>query len=71
MPFYEFCCDDCGNEFEEQFDADENRENVCCPECGGKNVTRDFSSVAFGSCGECNPSKKDKKEKDSGFTRTG
>ena len=71
MPFYEFYCDDCGIEFEEHFDVDENRENVCCPECGGRNVRRDYSEVAFGIHGGCKPSKKEEKDKGCGFIKHG
>ena len=71
MPFYEFCCDDCGVEFEEHFDIDENQENVCCPDCGSRNVSRDYSNVAFSSHGGTKTSKKENKDKGCGFIRHG
>jgi putative FmdB family regulatory protein len=65
MPFYEFKCEECGTEFEEHFDVDENQDNVVCPDCQSRNVKRDFSSVAFGGRGGCSTSKKEKENKGS------
>jgi putative FmdB family regulatory protein len=47
MPIYEFKCKECAHEFERLvFRSD---EEVQCPGCSGKNVTRLMSACAFKS----------------------
>lgn len=52
MPIYEFCCDACGNRFEELASA-EAAENggVACTGCGSHKVQRLFSAFSFSSSG--------------------
>ncbi|MCD6167074.1 zinc ribbon domain-containing protein [candidate division KSB1 bacterium] len=67
MPTYEFCCQDCGREYE-VFTSIANKEKgleLNCPQCGSKNVRQAFSSFLFcsgskssssSSCSSCIPS---------------
>lgn len=50
MPIYEFCCDECGREFEELVRSSE--EKVFCPGCQSPSVRRQMSRVAFKSSGK-------------------
>ena len=50
MPIYEYHCEDCDCEFEVLvFRGDE--QNVTCPNCGKKEVTRLMSSASIGGSG--------------------
>jgi len=70
MPYYDFYCEDCGEEFEEYYGIEEERLNLCCPYCGGKNISRDFSSVSLGIRGGKRKSKDDE-DSSCGFTSFG
>lgn len=39
MPFYEYRCKKCENEFEELVDMD-NSDNIPCPKCGKKKTEK-------------------------------
>jgi putative FmdB family regulatory protein len=50
MPIYEYCCDQCQNEFEKLvFNAS---EKIICPKCKSKKVHRMMSAFAFSSGGK-------------------
>lgn len=59
MPIYEYVCMSCEAHFEELVRGD---DEVCCPDCGGANVSRQLSVFAahgvtsqpsFGGGGGC------------------
>ena len=46
MPIYEYCCRDCGHEFEElTFSSSDPAPN--CPKCGRADVVKLMSAGAF------------------------
>ncbi len=47
MPIYEFCCNKCGEEFEELVMG--SNPEIKCPKCGSTDVTKKMSSFAFKS----------------------
>jgi putative FmdB family regulatory protein len=58
MPIYEYECDVCGKKFEMFRSISAGDDDICCPYCGEKKVTKVFS--AFGvsglsSGGGCTP----------------
>ena len=44
MPIYEYCCTDCGKEFEEVVLCE---ATVACPHCGSANVSKLLSCSHF------------------------
>jgi putative FmdB family regulatory protein len=46
MPLYGFECEDCQEEFEELVTNLSKADEITCPRCGGKNVSRQLSLVA-------------------------
>ena len=46
MPIREFSCRKCGNEFEELILSRRDEEELACPKCGGRRLTRCFSAFA-------------------------
>ena len=57
MPYYDFCCEDCGHHFEEYFSVDSDRSNLKCPECSSEKVRRNFGNISIGhtkvACADC------------------
>jgi len=51
MPIFEYECEKCGKKFEELV-SPSDQDNVTCPECGSRNVTKLFSPFSGGS-GSC------------------
>jgi len=51
MPLYEYTCKDCGERFEVLQRVGEGAESVLCPECGGHEVTKQFSTFAASASG--------------------
>lgn len=49
MPIYEFCCKDCGQNFERLIFGAEKAE---CPECNSRKVERLMSACGFISKGQ-------------------
>ncbi|MEA1967507.1 MAG: zinc ribbon domain-containing protein [Thermodesulfobacteriota bacterium] len=54
MPIYEYKCNKCNNSFEKLIFAGEE-ENLKCPECGNKDITKKMSATSFmgSSIGTC------------------
>ncbi|MBF0528279.1 MAG: zinc ribbon domain-containing protein [Deltaproteobacteria bacterium] len=50
MPIYEFCCGQCGKEFEEIVRS--STEKVTCPGCQSQEVQKQMSKVSFKSSGK-------------------
>jgi putative FmdB family regulatory protein len=50
MPIYEFCCQDCREEFEEFFHSSSQKKDVVCAKCGSANVRKKVS--LFGMAGK-------------------
>lgn len=46
MPIYEFRCDGCGQVFEHLALTQNEQKQACCPDCGGKALSRVMSSCA-------------------------
>lgn len=46
MPIYEFCCDDCGHEFESLQRLSDPLPDAC-PSCGKPNVQKKISAAGF------------------------
>lgn len=46
MPIYEFRCEGCGQVFEHLALTSKEQKQACCPECGGKALSRVMSSCA-------------------------
>lgn len=46
MPIYEFCCDDCGHEFESLQRLSDPLPDAC-PACGKPNVQKKISAAGF------------------------
>jgi putative FmdB family regulatory protein len=44
MPIYEYKCEDCGHQFETLV---RGNEEINCPKCKGKNLTRLLSACSF------------------------
>lgn len=44
MPIYEFKCSQCGKIFETLCVSKEDERTVKCPNCGSKDVKKEFSS---------------------------
>ncbi len=53
MPIYEYRCEDCGYQFETLV---KNNEEVTCPKCKGKNLTRLLSACSFTGSSKSNVS---------------
>jgi len=51
MPIFEYECEKCGAKFEELISSSKQDE-VTCPECGSREVTKLFSTFSGGS-GTC------------------
>ncbi|MDX9752427.1 MAG: zinc ribbon domain-containing protein [bacterium] len=49
MPIYEFLCKSCGHHFEELILSAEKK--VSCPDCGSKNLAKEFSSFGVSVAG--------------------
>ena len=47
MPIYEFLCKSCGHEFEELVLV--SNKKIECPECGSRNLGKEFSTFGVGS----------------------
>ena len=45
MAYFDYYCEDCKKNFEIQCGINDDRSNVACTDCGGKNVQRVFDSV--------------------------
>ena len=45
MAYFDYFCDKCEKEFEIQCSINADRSNVTCPDCGGAEVRRVFSSI--------------------------
>jgi putative FmdB family regulatory protein len=50
MPLYEYCCRDCGREFEELVFSD--KDEVRCPHCGSRQARKLISSCRTRMGGE-------------------
>jgi putative FmdB family regulatory protein len=50
MPIFEYCCDQCQNEFEKL--VLNTSEKIACPKCKSKKVHRMMSAFAFSSGGK-------------------
>ena len=46
MPIYEYQCLDCGQRFEVLQRMGEGADDLTCPDCGQKRVTKQFSTFA-------------------------
>jgi putative FmdB family regulatory protein len=46
MPLYEYACRKCGRRFELLQRVGADADGVTCPECGGSEVTKQFSTFA-------------------------
>jgi len=51
MPIYEFKCNDCGKNFKSLIGVVAGNNEVRCPECGSKNLTRLLSVFAVKNFG--------------------
>ncbi len=51
MPLYEYRCPACHERFEVLQRMGESSEKVRCPECGAKEVEKQFSTFASGHAG--------------------
>jgi len=51
MPIYEYCCQECGEDFEKMTTMSARDEKAACPKCGSKKTLRKLSSVAVGNGG--------------------
>ena len=49
MPIYEFECSKCGKSFEHLVFTSGSKDEIQCPNCGGKDVCRLFSSFSCGT----------------------
>ncbi|MBW2095614.1 MAG: zinc ribbon domain-containing protein [Deltaproteobacteria bacterium] len=47
MPIYEYKCQGCGNTFQQLIFHKEEEAALCCPDCGGKQLRRLISRVAY------------------------
>lgn len=47
MPIYEYQCLSCETEFQRLILKKEEKEDLSCPECGGRHVKRLISRVAY------------------------
>ena len=45
MAYFDYFCEECQKPFEIRCGMNEDRSNVACTECGGKNVRRVFTSI--------------------------
>jgi putative FmdB family regulatory protein len=55
MPIYEYRCPSCGHEFEELLLSRAEEQDVACPQCGARDVTRELSVTASSGGGSCGP----------------
>ena len=55
MPNYDFHCESCGHEFEENVPLVERDEVRACPKCGKKQVKRGVSAVKLSYTGFKDP----------------
>jgi putative FmdB family regulatory protein len=46
MPIFEFVCADCGRPFEELVLSTSKINEVACPDCQSKNITKKISTFA-------------------------
>ena len=46
MPIYEFRCEGCGQVFEHLALTKKEEKQVCCPDCGGEELSRVLSACA-------------------------
>jgi putative FmdB family regulatory protein len=51
MPLYEYRCRSCAGRFEVLQRVGEGAESVLCPECGGREVSKQLSTFAAGASG--------------------
>ena len=49
MPFYEYRCEDCGQEFEKRMRFDQSEEIPPCPQCESSHTKKKLSLFASGS----------------------
>ena len=47
MPIYEYQCYDCEGQFQSLIMGREDEKNLLCPNCGGRNLKRLISRVAY------------------------
>ena len=46
MPMYEYRCEDCGERFEKLVRSSSSQEPIGCPNCGGTDTRKQFSTFA-------------------------
>jgi len=46
MPIFEYACDDCGTKFEKLVRRSADAAELCCPSCGRKHLTTQYSTFA-------------------------
>jgi putative FmdB family regulatory protein len=46
MPIFEYRCADCGARFEKLIRNAAQAEDLCCPECGRRQLLQEFSTFA-------------------------
>jgi putative FmdB family regulatory protein len=51
MPLYEYSCRACGKRFEVLQRIGADASGLACPQCGGTDVTKQFSTFASGVAG--------------------
>jgi putative FmdB family regulatory protein len=52
MPLYEFVCKPCDKVFEVLFRSSTEKKRITCPDCGGRDVSKKFSSFGMRTAGE-------------------
>ncbi len=53
MPIFDFGCSHCGHKFERMI-SNEEKKNICCPQCGTPEIKQLLSVFNTGSRGEKN-----------------
>lgn len=51
MPIYEYCCQDCGRDFDLFVRTADKRSDPVCPECGSARVRKAVSLFGVASTG--------------------
>lgn len=52
MPLYEYTCRGCGGRFEVLQRVGSSSADVACPKCGGRDVSKEFSTFASSVAGQ-------------------
>ena len=52
MPIFEYKCEKCSAMFEEFIRNPADEKKTCCPTCGGRRLTKQFSTFGMSSKGD-------------------